>query len=374
MQPFALERYFSRYEFSAKYTLSASDCESLTLEELLALADDSTLGLWHNLKLGYTETPGHPCLLEAISRLYESITPDRILVAAPEELIFIAMNVLLRKGDQVIVTSPAYQSLHEIAASIGSQIHHWELRPVNDGWQLDLKFLEDHVTDKTKLIVINFPHNPTGHHISAEDQREIIRIARRRNVVLFSDEMYRGAEYRADDRLPAITDIYERGISLWGLSKSFGLPGLRIGWIAANDADFLAKCSQFRDYLTICNSAPGEILGMIAARNAESLLKRSHRILLDNLSTADTFFLRHNLDLKWLRPKAGSVAFPELRRDIPIEEFCRSLIERKNLLITPGSLFQHAGNHFRVGIGRADFPKALALLEEALLDPRHSSV
>lgn len=366
MQPFALERYFARYEFRTKYVLSASDCEALTLQEILSMADEESLGLWNNLKFGYTETLGHPRLLSSISELYRSIKPSQILVAAPEELIFIAMNVLLSRGDQIIVTTPAYQSLKEIAAMIGCDVEQWKLQPTSSGWELDLQFLADHVTDITKLIIINFPHNPTGHHISIEDQREIIRIARNHNVSIFSDEMYHGAEYRSGDRLPAIADEYERGISLWGLSKSFALPGLRIGWLAAKNADFLAKCSQLKDYLTICNSAPSEVLGIMAVREKEQILDRTRQILSKNLITADQFFGRHPESFTWLKPRAGSVAFPILKKHISVEEFCKNLVENKSLLITPGSLFQHVGNHFRIGIGRSDFPRALAILEESL--------
>ena len=366
MQPFALERYFSKYEFSTKHILSASDCESLTMQELLSMADEESQSLWNSLKLSYTETLGHPLLLTEISKLYRAIPPSQVLVAAPEELIFMAMQSLLSKGDHVIVTTPAYQSLHEIATSIGCLVDRWELHPTVDGWTLNLQFLADHVTDKTKLILVNFPHNPTGHHISSEEQRDIIQIARKHNVPLFSDEMYRGAEYRTADRLPPFADEYERGISLWGLSKSFALPGLRIGWLVSKNADFLARCSRLRDYLTICNSAPGEILGLIALRQREQILQRTRTIIVKNLDIASKFFARHSEFFSWLKPKAGSVAFPILRKNTPIEEFCRNLIERSSLLITPGSLFQYPGNHFRIGIGRIDFPESLAILEASL--------
>jgi aspartate/methionine/tyrosine aminotransferase len=366
MQPFSLERYFSEFEFTAKHTLSASDCEPLTMQELLSNADGGSRSLWHKLKLSYTETLGHPLLLNEISKLYQSITSKRVLVAAPEELIYVAMHALLSEGDHVIVTTPAYQSLQEIAASIGCNVERWALYPTDAGWKLDLQFLADRVTEKTKLIVINFPHNPTGHHITIEEQRDIIRIARRHNVQIFSDEMYRGAEYRTTDQLPAIADEYERGISLWGLSKSFALPGLRIGWLASRNAEFLLQCTRLRDYLTICNSAPSEILGLIALRQKETILSRTREIIANNLEAANGFFARNAGSFTWLRPKAGSVAFPILKLNTPIEGFCRNLIKRKGLLITPGSLFQHPGNHFRLGLGRKSLGEALSFLETAL--------
>ena len=366
MQPFALERYFSQYEFNAKYILSASDCEPFTMTELLATADAESLKLWNSLKLGYTETLGHPRLRQEISQLYRHIKPDRILVAAPEELIYVAMLSLLSKGDEVIVTSPAYQSLQEIASNIGCKIHPWNLKPTDSGWTLDMQFLSDYASNKTKLIVVNFPHNPTGHHISRQEQQAIVDIARKHNIWVFSDEMYRGAEYKPENQLPTMADLYERGISLWGLSKSLALPGLRIGWLASQDPGLISRCSQLRDYVTICNSAPSEILAMIALRSVAKILERTRDIVVRNLAIADEFFIRRERDFVWLRPAAGLVAFPILRKNISAEEFCRNLIERKNLLIAPGSLFQYSGNHFRIGLGRLSFGDAIAILDKSL--------
>ncbi len=366
IRPFALERYFARYEFKAKYILSASDCESLTLSELLATTDGDSRFLWNNLKLAYTETSGHPLLLGEISKLYRNIDPDHILVAAPEELIFLAMNALLSKEDEIIVTTPAYQSLHELASHIGCKVVRWALKPAGDGWRIDMQFLADRISRKTKLLVINFPHNPTGHHIPAQDLQDIIRIARKHNVPVFSDEMYRGSEFHDSDRLPAVADEYEKGISLWGMSKSYGLPGLRIGWLASQNKDVLAQCTRLRDYTTICNSAPSEILAIIALKAGAVILQRAKEIITKNLGIADDFFGRHDDMFTWLKPKAGPVAFPILRRKTSVETFCEKLAENKNLLITPGSLFQHRGNHFRIGMGRTNFHQALEVLDHSL--------
>ena len=160
---FKLERYFAAYEFNVRYLLSASDCESLSQAELLDLADSESLALWHHLSLGYTESQGHPQLRQEIARLYTSIAATDVLVAAPEELIFIAANVLLQPGDHVITTFPGYQSLYEVAQAIGCAVTRWELRPAADGWQLDLDALARYITPRTRLLVINFPHNPTGY-------------------------------------------------------------------------------------------------------------------------------------------------------------------------------------------------------------------
>ncbi len=233
LSPFKLERYFAQYEFKVKYLLSASDCESLPMAELLDMASPESLELWQSLKLGYTELAGHPLLLAEIARLYRDIRPENIITAAPEEAIFIAMHTLLAPGDEVVAVSPAYQSLHEIARATGCRLISWQFRPGADGWQLDLNDLQRSLTPRTRLLILNFPHNPTGFLPDRADFDAILELARAHGVVVFSDEMYRLLESDPAERLPSICDVYEKGIALSGLSKSFALPGLRLGWLAS---------------------------------------------------------------------------------------------------------------------------------------------
>src|SRR5512136_1083502 len=136
--PFKLERYFAQYEFKVKYLLSPSDCESLSMNELLQLADPDSLALWNELRLGYTASPGHPILRDQVSRLYQAITPDDVVIAAPEEAIFVAMSALLRPGEHAVSIFPTYQSLYEIARAIGCDVTPWTLELDTNGWRLDL--------------------------------------------------------------------------------------------------------------------------------------------------------------------------------------------------------------------------------------------
>ncbi len=202
---------------------------------------------------------------------------------------------------------------------------------------------------------MNFPHNPTGYLPSGSELNAIIEIARRRGLHVFSDEMYRLLEYDAGARLPSVADIYERGISLSGLSKSFALPGLRIGWLTTQDSDLLAHCIAFHDYTTICNSAPAEILGIMALRAQERIIARNLAIIRDNRAEMAQFCTRYGDLFTWLPPQAGSVAFPQLRGDQDAGRFCRDVLAAKDVMILPGEVFEHAGNHFRVGLGRSNF-------------------
>jgi aspartate/methionine/tyrosine aminotransferase len=363
---FKLERYFAEHEFRVRYLLSASDCEALTLDELLGMADADALALWRDLKLSYTESQGHPQLRTAAARLYQAIQPEDVLIAAPEELIFIAMNALLRPGEHVIATFPGYQSLYAIAEALGCAVTRWPLTVRDGQWHLDLDFLTDQLRPGTKLLVVNFPHNPTGYLPSRDELDSIVEIARQHGAYVFSDEMYRLLEYEAETRLPPVADLYERGISLSGLSKSFALPGLRIGWLAMQDADLLARCVAFHDYTTICNSAPSEILGIMALRAQERITARNLGIIRRNRDEMAQFCARHGDLFTWLPPQAGSVAFPQRRGAQPVAEFCRDVLDKRDVMILPGDIFDHGGNHFRVGLGRTNFPEALAQVEAYL--------
>jgi aspartate/methionine/tyrosine aminotransferase len=364
IRPFGLERYFADYEFNVPYIISASDCESLSLRHLLDLADAETMGLWERLSLGYTESQGHPLLRQEVARLYSEITPADVLIVAPEEGIFITMHALLEPGDHVIVTFPGYQSLYSIAEALGCRVTRWELEAGEVGWRLDLGLLEEAITPLTKLLVVNFPHNPTG-YLPARDQLDaILDLARRHNLYVFSDEMYRLLEYDAERQLPAVCDLYEKGISLFGLSKSFSLPGLRIGWLATSDRPLLARMQMLKDYTTICSSAPSEVLGIIAVRAKDRIIRRNLRLIRDNIQVAGAFFAENADWFIWLEPQAGSIAFPRLTGDIPVNTFCEEVLQQKGVLIVPGTLFELSGNHFRLGLGRRNLPQALSRLGE----------
>jgi aspartate/methionine/tyrosine aminotransferase len=287
-----------------------------------------------------------------------------VLIAVPEEAIFVAMQTLLAPGDHVIAISPTYQSLYEIARSIGCQVTPWKLKPAPDGWKLDLEQLERSITSQTRLLVLNFPNNPTGYLPSRHEFDAIIDVARSHNLTIFSDEMYRLLEADPSLRLPSVADIYEKGIALSGLSKSFALPGLRIGWLTAQDSEFIERWLAFKDYTTICNSAPGEILGIIALQNTEKVVQRNLEIIRGNITRAEQFFKKHRDKVAWVSPKAGSIAFPKWLGAEPMEQFCQNVLKEQGVMIVPGNLFDFPGDHFRIGLGRKNFSEALEHVDE----------
>jgi aspartate/methionine/tyrosine aminotransferase len=363
LQEFALERYFARWEFRAELLMCASDIEGWPLAELLELADEDGLRRWRDLRLGYTESPGDPDLRAEIAKLYERVGPDDVLVfSGAEEAIFALHNVVLGPGDHAVVVRPAYQSLAEVARAAGAEITRLDLHE-DAGWRLDTDEVRSSLRPNTRLILANEPHNPTGGLSDRATFDELAALAAESGAHLVVDEVYRFLEFDAAERLPAAADATPRGVSIGVMSKSFGLAGLRIGWIATRDRDLLARLAAFKDYTTICNSAPSEVLALIALRARDRVLARSRGIVEANVALLDGFFQRWRGVFEWVRPRGGSVGFPRLLSDRSIDSVAAELVESTGVLILPGTLFGDAGSHFRVGFGRANFAEALARFE-----------
>lgn len=378
IQPFHTERFFAIHEFTAPYLLCASDCESLTVDELLRLAGASweSIGeLW----LGYTESQGAPALRERIAALYTSVDPGWVIgLAAPEEGIFVTMHALLEPGDKVVVLTPCYDSLANVVEYLGCRVLRWRIAEAGGppdgpgGWQLDLGELERLVTPDTRLVIANFPHNPTGYLPSHDEWQAIVHIVERAGAWLFSDEMYRGLEYDPAVRLTSGCDMYERGITLAGLSKTHGLAGLRAGWLALRDTSLRDRILGWKDYTTICASAPSEALAQIALQAGDVLVERSRRIIQDNLALAEPFFARWRDIFRWNRPQAGSVAFVGLRNR-SARDFSDSLVAEQGVLLLPGTSLGADDHHVRLGLGRRNFRDGLERLNRYLVRRNGSS-
>jgi len=293
-----------------------------------------------------------------------SPSPPANCWTSAQEAIFTFMHAALAPGDHVVVHSPCYQSLRDVAAALGCRVSLWRARE-EAGWALDLNELEDLLQPGTRAVVINTPHNPTGWLMPEEDFRAVVRLTGERGILLFSDEVYRGLEEDAARRLPAACELGSHAVSLGVMSKSYGLPGLRIGWVATRNRELLARMAAVKDYTTICSSAPSEFLAALALRHGEALLERNRAILAENRARADAFFARHGERLGWVRPAAGPIGFPRLLAG-DVEAFCRRLAEEASVLLLPGTVYDVETPHFRIGLGRRDFPQALERLDEFL--------
>lgn len=361
-EPFRLERYFAMHEFTTPYLLSCSDCETLTIEDLLKLEPDAREGFLQ-LGLGYTESKGSPELRDAIASLYTQATHRDILVhAGAEEAIFNFMNVVLKPGNHVVVHTPHYQSLGEVARSIGARVTEW-VAEEEKAWRLDINLLKDQLSSKTRVVVVNFPHNPSGYLPDSQFMTDLSRLSDEYGFIVFCDEVYRGLEYRPEDRLPAFVDLNERAVSLGVMSKTYGLPGLRIGWIATRDQSLYQELAAFKDYTTICNSAPSEFLATLALRHEGVIAQRNMEIIKSNIDRLNVFFARNEDLFSWQAPKAGPIAFPQYLGD-SVDLFCRELVEKAGVLLVPGSMYTHGQNCFRIGFGRRNMAECLDRLSQ----------
>ncbi len=367
---FALEVHYSKWEFAAKFNLAGSDLQPLTLSELLAMADDEELQRWEKLSLGYTETFGAPRLLEIISQTYDSLQPEKIVCfAGAEEGIFCAMHALLDPGDHAIVAYPNYQSAESIPLSI-CEVSGICMHPAHD-WELDLDEVRAKIRPNTKLISINFPNNPTGKIIRRDHFDELVSLCRKNGIYLFSDEVYRLLERYPVRRLPQAADVYEKALSLNVMSKSYGLAGLRIGWIATQDAAVRTKMEHLKHYLSICNSAPSEVLAMIALKARDRILERNRNLVNANLGLLSAFFNRHADLFEWNVPDGGSTGFPRYTGKDGIEAFSEKLVREAGIILLPASLFRSdlgavPEDRFRIGYGKSYLPEGLDVFDRYL--------
>ncbi len=364
---FKLEEYLAKYEFSAPYLLCCSDVESFSMHEIIGYASDSEKELWNNLRLGYTEADGLPVLrTEIASSLYPQLKADNILCfAGAEDGIFCALHTLCEQGDHVIILTPCYQSLMEIPKLNGAEITGIPLLAQNK-WRIDLDEIKKAIKQNTKCIVINFPHNPTGQVITQTELNDLVTLCDAHGLWLFSDEVYRLLGNPKEGFAQPAAEIYPRALSLGVMSKAFGMPGLRIGWIACLDKQLLKKIEYMKHYTSICNSAPSEIISLIALKNKDKILSRNNQIVIENLKLLDGFIEEYSNLFEWVRPQGGCIGFVKYKGQESIESFSERLRKEKGVLLMPASVYDHESNYFRIGFGRKNMSEALGKLEEFL--------
>jgi aspartate/methionine/tyrosine aminotransferase len=369
---FRLEAYLGRWEFAARYHLTASDAETMTVSELLALGDADDRAAFEALPLGYTPTRGTDELRDAIAATYEAIDADHVLVfAGAEEGLFWALTELLDRGDHAIVTVPNYQSMEAVAIATGADVGGLVLDEAN-GWSPDLDALRRALRSNTRLVAVNFPNNPTGALPDPGTWRELVEICEEHGVRLFSDEVFRGLELDRSRELAQAADVSSTAVSLNVLSKAYGLPGLRVGWLVSRDGELLERLERRKHYTSICNAGPSEFLAALALRHGDEVRARNRAIIARNLPMFEQMFARWAELLVWEPPQGSCVCFPRyLGGDV--ESFCRELVERAGVVLLPASIYRSEvgrvpRDRFRIGVGRRDPEPALAAFDAYLRD------
>ncbi len=373
MRDFALEVYFSRWEFEARHNLTASDAQTLTVEELLAYASEEERAAFDELPLGYIPTWGGDDLRAAIAATYEHVETEHVLAfAGAEEALFWTLQELVGSGDHAIVTLPAYQAMETVPLATGAEVSGLVLDPAAD-WALDLDAVERLLRPETRLIAVNFPNNPSGAVPERAAFAALAELCDERGIRLFSDEVYRGIEVDPARTLPQATDLSPTAISMNVMSKAYGLPGLRVGWLACRDRALLERLERRKHYTSICNSGPSEALATIALRNGEAIRGRNRDIVAANLPAFDDFFARWEERFEWAHPQGGCVCFPRYRGG-DVEQLCRELVEQSGVLLLPASVYRSElaelpADRFRIGVGRREPEPALEAFDGFMRRP-----
>lgn len=370
--PFATEHFFAEYEFTTPYQLCNSDCETVTVAELLAMSG-TTLAELGALTLGYTESQGNPILREALAEEYDGVSAENIIIlGTPVEGIYLTARALLEPGDDVIVLTPAYDALINLFEHVAGPEHvqKWAFRPTPTGWNLDLDELRDLITARTKLIVVNFPHNPTGYLPAPAQLAELVQIVEQHDLWLFCDEMYYGLVHSGTPPIPSAAALTDRTIVLSGLSKTYGLPGLRTGWLVVQDQILHDNIMNWKFYTSICPPAPSEFMALAAWHVRSQLRRRNIAQIEHNLQIAETFFVQWPDLFVWRRPLAGSVALVGV--NVPsVTGLSRRMAAEVGVLIQSATMLGGTDQQMRMGFGRKAFPTALQQFERYLQGDSH---
>ena len=355
IEPFALERWMTAHETRVRYDIAESGICPLSMSELLAFEPESqraeSLDRLLRLGLGYSEACGTLQLRSILASTYAACEPDNILVTTGAiEANFLLFHVLLEAGDHVVAPYPAYQQLYSVPRAMGCDVSLWKIGPEND-FRYELADLEKLVTRKTRLIVINSPHNPTGALLSAEDARGVYDLAASLGATVLSDEAYRWLTIPGGEPLaPPLFDLGPAAVSVGTLSKTFGLPGLRIGWIAAA-SETVARCWELRDYISLCPGKLNDALAVLALRHRERILARNAIIIQTNRAVAQTWVEKHADLLSWNPPRGGLLALLRYDLDVPSVELADKLADEYSVMLAPGAVFGYE-HCLRIGIGQ----------------------
>lgn len=298
-------------------------------------------------------------LRHAVARQYETIQADDALIfSGASEAIYTFMRAMLTPGDEVVVQSPLFNSLHAIARSIGCRVTEW--RPTDErACSFDVSALAGLCNERTKLIVLNFPHNPSGQMISEEDLRMIVETAHRIEAFVFSDEQFRLLEMPSTPALPAACDVYEKAVSVAGVSKTHGLGGLRIGWLATRCREVIEAAQQYRFYTTEMTNTPCQYLASRALERGGDILQRNRSRIAANVERLRSFTEQHHDNFVLHSPKAGTMAVVEQRTPLTSVELCERLLNDERVFLVPGGVMGMSDRLLRFGLGRDDLVQGL---------------
>ncbi|MBN1333821.1 MAG: aminotransferase [Synergistales bacterium] len=348
IKTFDVERWMDLYENDAVNNIAETCVNSMSVRELLELAGDTGSRIQQilDMRLTYGAIPGSLSLREGITGLYETMGPENVLVMnGGSASNFLTLYALVEPGDHVISVNPTYQQLYSIPESFGARVDLLELKP-EEGFLPDPGKIAGMITPETKMICLNNPNNPTGALMGKDLLEEIVEVARSVDAWILCDEVYRMLVHEQDLHIPAMADLYEKGISVGSMSKAFSLAGLRLGWIAGSE-DLIHECILKRDYTNISCGMIDDYLAALAMEKKDAILERNLGIIRSNIAILDEW-VKGEPRIDYVKPRAGTTAFIHYDYHVPSREFCTRLIELNGTFVVPGDCFGRE-NWIRVG-------------------------
>ena len=349
-KPFKMAQFSAQWPLGKLHNMHSSNPEPWTWDELSEAIETDLYSILNNTSFAYEPVQGNQTVREQISQLYHSglSVADITLTSGAQEGIFLVMQALLNPGDHVITFSPCFEPLTQVAIDAGAQVSTLPLDEIN-GWTINWDLLENSFNESTKLVVINFPHNPTGAHISEAELLQLIKLCEQHNCWLFSDEVFRGLEHLTADRISCAADLYDKAITMGVLSKALALPGVRLGWLSCQNNDLNRQILTIKSHLSICQSSLDAQLCQAIIPHSELMWQRSVGIINRNKANLAEL-LASNQAFKWHAPKASATAFIQCH-DSEATDLCQLWGTHHRLLLLPNEVFLTRHSGFRLTLG-----------------------
>jgi aspartate/methionine/tyrosine aminotransferase len=348
IKDFGVEIWMNTYENDCKYNLAETCVESLTVDELIQMSErkDHLLKEILEMKLTYGDIEGSLSLRTNVANLYENARPQNVTIThGGINANALSILTLVEPGDRVVSVLPTYQQLYSIPESIGAEVKILKLREENS-FLPDLEELKSYVNDKTKLICINNPNNPTGSLMDEAFLKDIVEIARSCDAYILCDEVYRGLTHEGNNFTVSIADLYEKGVSTGSLSKTYSLAGLRVGWVVGPE-EFIERVNRQRDYHIISVGMINDKLASVALENKDKILERNLSIVKQNKKILDEWIAKEPR-ISYVKPKGGTTALLKFDAPMKSDEFCIRLQNDKGVMLLPGSALEMEG-YLRIG-------------------------
>jgi aspartate/methionine/tyrosine aminotransferase len=353
-------------------SLSQSTAQSLSLGELCQLSGNDC-NLFEDIELSYASLKGDVELRQSIAKFHQKLNHHQshldesnvLTFCGAQEALASIYQCLLEVGDEIVVITPNYPSLTNMAEDLGCIVKTIDVSPVNN-WQINIDSFRLKMTNKTKVIVINSPHNPTGSVIDSDLAEEILSLAKEYDCYLLSDDVSHASNYNCLALSHRFLD-YEKSLVVSVMSKSFGLAGIRIGWVMSKSEVLLSQLLAIKSVSSICCSVIDEAAAKIAFKHCDEIIEQNNQLIKKNIKIFQQFVNEHKDLFQWHPPKAGIMAVVEVKNGIPIEVWAKELANQAGILMLPTSLFGLSGNYFRLGLGQNNFKYLLLKLSQFIL-------